>query len=105
MGSTSQEHMRRQILFNNQLSVDLFCSNQELVQDIEQVNNTLHLAPNVGTMKTTKKATVPTYGEVWYDKNAFTNVLSLASNMIKHHRVTSILPGRMCLLCTWHETQ
>ena len=38
-------------------------------------------------MKTTEKATVPEYGEVWYDKNAITNVFSLA-NMTKHHRVT-----------------
>ena len=81
--SQEQETMQRQILLNSQLSVDLFC-NQKLVQDIQHSRDTLHLATNAGTMKTTKKATVPEYGEVWFDKNAITNVLSLA-NMTKHH--------------------
>ena len=80
------EIMQGQILLDSQSSVDLFC-NPKMVEKVQRANSTLKLATNAGTMETKDKAIVPKYGEVWFDKNAITNVFSLA-NMTKKHQVT-----------------
>jgi hypothetical protein len=58
--------------------VDLFC-NPELVDNIHESSETLLLATNAGDLMTKIKATVPEYGELWFNQNAMTNVFSLAS--------------------------
>lgn len=71
------QDMKNWILLDNQSSVDLFC-NPELVEDIHETDQVLDLKTNAGSLITNKKATVPGYGEVWYDSEAMTNVFSLA---------------------------
>jgi hypothetical protein len=82
----AREDMRNWILLDSQSSVDLFC-NPELVENIQESGETLLLATNAGDLMTKMKATVPEYGEVWFDQNAMTNVFSLAS-MEDKFRVT-----------------
>jgi hypothetical protein len=84
--SQARQDMKDWILLDSQSSVDLFC-NPELVQDITKNKESLLLATNAGDMTTNTKAMVPAYGTVWFDKNAMTNVFSLAS-MEDKHRVT-----------------
>jgi hypothetical protein len=86
MAQNTRTNMKDWILLDSQSSVDLFC-NPALVQNITGVDETLVLSTNAGDLITDQKADVPDYGQVWYDKNAMTNVFSLAE-MEKHHRVT-----------------
>jgi hypothetical protein len=78
--------MRDWILLDSQSTVDLFC-NPALLENINQGEDVLNLATNAGTLTTNKKATLPGYGDVWYDNTAMTNVFSLA-NMESKYRVT-----------------
>ena len=46
---------------------------------MHQVNTTLSLALNAGMMMTNLKAELPSYGTVWFDPQAMTNVLSFGN--------------------------
>ena len=78
--------MRRVVLLDNQSSENVF-ANAELVTDIRPSKKTLQLATNAGVLKTNQIATVPLFGEVWYNPEAITNIFSLAK-MIQQHKVT-----------------
>ena len=67
------EDMRKVILLDNQSSENVF-SNPDLVHSIWRSKKTLNLATNAGVIKTTEVATVPQYGEVWYNPEAITNI-------------------------------
>jgi hypothetical protein len=58
-----------------------------LVENIRSTNETLKLSTNGGDILTNKRATVPGYGEVWYDPNAIANIFSLAE-MEKKYCIT-----------------
>jgi hypothetical protein len=47
----------------------------------------LEVSTNGGKLFTNQKATVPNYGEVWYNPNTVTNIFIL-SEMEKKHRIT-----------------
>jgi hypothetical protein len=67
--------------------MDLFC-NRALVKRTFRSDKSMCLKSNGGTMVVTKKAEMAGYHtDLWYDKNAITNILSL-SNVIKQYRVT-----------------
>ena len=69
------DDMRRVILLDNQSSENVF-SNPDLVHSIRKSKKTLNLATNAGVLKTNQVATVPLYGDVWFNKDAITNMIA-----------------------------
>jgi hypothetical protein len=87
LGTTTQIDLRKVILLDSQSTIDLFC-NRALVKRTFRSDKSMRLTSNGGTMVPTKKATMAGYhADVWYDRNAITNILAL-SNAIKQYRVT-----------------
>jgi Reverse transcriptase (RNA-dependent DNA polymerase) len=75
--------MRDIILLDNQSTVSLFC-NSDMVEGIRKVDEELRLATNGGELCTNLKATVPGFGDVWYNSKAITNIFSFAEMEDKH---------------------
>ena len=79
--------LRNIVLLDSQSTMDLFC-NPQLVSSIRRSKTTMKLQSNGGTMTVRHKASITSYDyEVWFDKNAITNIIAL-SNLIKQYRVT-----------------
>jgi len=79
--------LRNIILLDSQSTMDLFC-NPQLVNKIRKSTKFMKLQSNGGTMTVRHKASITSYNyEVWFDKNAITNIIAL-SNLIKQYRVT-----------------
>jgi hypothetical protein len=84
--SSKKTDLRNMILLDNQSTVDLFC-NPSLVSRIWESQDSMTVHGNGGTLTTTTKALIKNYGEVWFHKDAITNILSL-KNVSKKFRVT-----------------
>ena len=69
----TNKHIYDWILLNTCSLINLFC-NQSFMHNVHQVNTTLSLAMNVGTMTTNLKTELPGYSTVWFDPQAMTNV-------------------------------
>ena len=64
------------LVLNNQPTVDLF-STKSLVTIVWTTHESITLKGNGGTIKTTRKAYVKVYGEVWFDEQFITIILAL----------------------------
>jgi hypothetical protein len=81
------EDMRNWILLNNKLTVTIFC-NPNLVSNIQNTTNkALNLVINARILQTSQKATIPGWGEVWFNPYAITNIFSYLETA-KHHCIT-----------------
>jgi hypothetical protein len=69
--------LRDVILLDNQSSASIFC-NPKFVQDIQETNEELILLTNGCEIRNNLKATIPDFGEVWYNPKAITNIFSFA---------------------------
>ena len=81
----TNKHMCDWILLSTHSLINLFC-NRSFVHNMHQVDTTLSLAMNAGTMMTNLQAELPGYSTVWFDPQAMTNVLSL-SNIAKQYPI------------------
>lgn len=75
------------ILLENQPTTDIFC-NDKFVTDIKDTAAWTTIKTNGGTLTASKKAKIRNYGEIWFDKKAITNILSLKNVIEKGLRVT-----------------
>jgi hypothetical protein len=81
------DDMTKWILLDNESTTTIFC-NPDMVYDIKNTEGeSLDLVTNAGVLRTTQKAMVAGWGEVWYNPQAITNIFSYAE-MAKHHRIT-----------------
>ena len=60
------QDLRNTILLDNGSSTSIF-ANSRMVKDIKTTETPLQLMTNGGEVVTDQKATVPGFGEVWYD--------------------------------------
>ena len=81
----TNKHVYDWILLNTCSLINLFC-NCYFVCNVHQVNTTISLAMNAGMMMTNLKAELPSYGMVWFDPQAMTNVLSFG-NIAKQYPI------------------
>ena len=49
-----------------------------IVTNIKETDDILHLTTNAGVLRTNKKATVPSFGKLWFSEASMTNVFCLA---------------------------
>ena len=78
--------MKNWLLLDNQSTMDIFC-NFNVLKNVRRMSDILYLETNSGTLKTNQKRVLQNYGEVWYSKEAMTNILSL-KNVIKKYKVS-----------------
>ena len=81
------EDMKDWILLDNESTTPIFC-NPDMVRDIRETKNgSLNHVTNAGVLQTTQKATIPGWGEAWFNPNVITNIFSYAE-MAKKHWIT-----------------
>ena len=77
------EELKDTILLDNGSSTSIF-ANPSMVTNIRTVDKPLALMTNGGELITDQKATVPGFGDVWYDPNSIANIFSFAELKEKH---------------------
>jgi len=78
--------MRESITLDNASTLSLFCS-PDLVEDIVSTTSTSELMTNAGSRRSNQQATVPGFGQVWFDPKAIANIFGFA-DLVKKHRIT-----------------
>ena len=79
-------NMKDYFLLDNGSSTSIF-ANPRMVQNIREVTTPLQLITNGGDVITNTKATVPGFGDVWFDSNSIANIFSFAE-LKQKHRIT-----------------
>jgi len=80
------QDMKEMILLDSDSTDSIMC-NPEYVKNIRESSKNLTITTNGGQMETTQKCDIEWIGEVWYNPNAVTNILSLA-HVASMYRVT-----------------
>jgi hypothetical protein len=75
--------MKDAVLLENGYTDNCYC-HPKLVENIRTSNKTCTILTNGGDLFTNQCATVPGFGEVWYDPSALTNIFSLELLEKKH---------------------
>ena len=78
-----QEDMENTMILDSGSSIDLFC-NASWLQDIKVSRESIDLSTNAGPLHVNKLGTLPAYGEVPFNRNAVTNIMSLAQAADKY---------------------
>ncbi|KAL7573431.1 hypothetical protein ACA910_013750 [Epithemia clementina (nom. ined.)] len=86
MNAGDENTMQEAITLDNGSTLSLFC-NPDLVDNIRETSSTLELRTNAGTRHCSKKASVPGFGSVWFDKDAIANIFGFA-DLVKKYRIT-----------------
>ena len=81
------KNLKDLILLDNQSSKDLF-GNSNMITNIHKAKTVMQMQTNGGMITNNHKATLPNYGEVWYNPSAITNILSFAKLKDKANRIT-----------------
>ena len=86
LNQNEYQDLTNTILLDNGSSTSIF-ANPRMVKDITTTDTPLQLITNGGEVTTDQKATVPGFGEVWYDTQSIANIFSFAELKDKH-RIT-----------------
>ena len=74
--ATDKSSLRNLLLLDNQSTCNIFC-NKKLVTRVWTTPDSMTVLGNGGSITTNQKAHVCNYSDVWFDKRAITNILSL----------------------------
>ena len=85
-GKLSDIDLRQVILLDNQSTMSLFC-NKRLVKNIQRSPEPLILKSNGGSMTVHEVASIGKKTEVWFSRDAITNILSV-KDVMKSYRIT-----------------
>ena len=82
----NEEELRNLVLLDSDSTNTIFC-NEEYVENIQEAMKPLEIHTNGGTLTVTQTCEIPHLGKHWFNKDAITNIISLA-DISKNHRVT-----------------
>jgi hypothetical protein len=89
-------NLREVILLDSQSATNIFC-NPEFVENIRPANTLLCLNTNGGVLITTIKATVPSFGELWFNPDAIANIFCMADIDDKYGIGWAIVNGKKAI--------
>jgi hypothetical protein len=78
MNQASSAVPKAWILLDNQLTVDVFYNNKDLLRNVREAKKHMDIHCNAGVTSTSLIGDLPGYGKVWYHLNGSANILSSA---------------------------
>jgi hypothetical protein len=89
-------NLREVILLDSQSTTNVFC-NPKFVENIRHADTPLCLDTSCGVLITTLKATVPSFGEVWFNPDAIANIFCMADIDDKYGMDRAIVSGKKAI--------